>query len=209
MLPNPGPGKFVVFEALDGAGKTTQVRLLYQRLSSLRPVRLTHEPSEGPAGLQIRMVLEQRVQMDPAALAALFAADRVDHLYHEAGGIISQLKAGVDVISDRYYLSSFAYQGMSLDWDWIWDMHQPCIRPEVSIFVDVPVPVCLERIARGRGGHFDLFENRRSLSRARQSYLQAIERLRQAGDRIEIVDGNAPPNEVHAAVWRTVGWLFK
>jgi len=204
MLPNPGPGRLIVVEGLDGAGSTTQVRRLHRRWSALRPVHVTREPSDGPAGLQIRLVLEKRVRMDAAALAALFAADRMDHLYHTEGegGIVARLERGMDVITDRYYLSSFAYQGMSLDWEWIWDMHRYCLRPDLTLFVDVPVDVCLERIAAGRGAHFDLFENRESLTRVRQSYLSAIDRLRAAGDRIEIVDGNAPSARVHEAIWK-------
>ena len=117
MLPNPGPGRLIAVEGLDGAGKGTQVELLRRRLKG--PVYVTYEPTDGPIGLQIRLALEHRVTVSAATLAALFAADRVDHLYHE-GGILDHLQRGVDVISDRYYLSSFAYQGMSLDWDWIW-----------------------------------------------------------------------------------------
>jgi dTMP kinase len=199
MLPNPGPGRLIAVEGLDGAGKGTQVERLRQRLG--RPVHVTYEPSGGPIGLQIRLALEHRVKVSAATLAALFAADRVDHLYHP-GGILDHLRRGVDVISDRYYLSSFAYQGMSLDWDWIWAMHARCIRPEVTFFVDVPVEVCLARIACGRGGRFDLFENQEALTRARASHLAAIERLRAAGDRIEVVGGDAPPEEVHRAIWR-------
>jgi len=202
MLANRGPGRFVVIEGLDGAGSTTQIKLLAQRLCATRPVFVTHEPSDGPAGLQIRMVLERRVQMDQAALAALFAADRMDHLFHRdgEGGIVAHLERGVDVLTDRYYLSSFAYQGMSLDWEWIWHMHRHCVRPDVTAFVDVPVEVCLERIARGRG-HVDLFENRRALTRARESYMRAIERLRAQGERIEVLDGDRPLEEVREAVW--------
>jgi dTMP kinase len=198
MVPNPGPGRLIAVEGLDGAGKGTQVERLRRRLD--RPVYVTYEPTSGPIGLQIRLVLEQRIKADAATLAALFAADRVDHLYHQ-GGILDHLQQGIDVISDRYYLSSFAYQGMSLDWEWIWNMHARCIRPEVTFFVDVPVEVCLARIARGRGGHFDLFENREALTRARASHLSAIDRLRAAGDRIEVIDGNAPPEQVHEAIY--------
>ena len=198
MLPNPGPGRLIAVEGLDGAGKGTQVERLRRRLGS--PVYVTYEPTDGPIGLQIRLALEHRVQVSAATLAALFAADRVDHLYRE-GGILAQLRQGVDVISDRYYLSSFAYQGMSLDWDWIWQMHARCIRPEVTFFVDVPVEVCLARIARGRGERFDLFENREALTRARQSHLAAIDRLRAAGDTVEVIDGNAPPEQVHEALY--------
>jgi dTMP kinase len=198
VLPNPGPGRLIAVEGLDGAGKGTQVEMLRQRLE--RPAYVTYEPTDGPIGLQIRLALEHRVTVSAATLAALFAADRMDHLHHE-GGILDHLGRGVDVISDRYYLSSFAYQGMSLDWDWIWHMHAHCIRPEVTFFVDVPVEICLARIAQGRSGHFDLFENREALTRARASHLAAIDRLRATGDRIEVVDGDAPPGQVHEAIY--------
>ena len=98
------------------------------------------------------------------------------------------------MITDRYYLSSFAYQGMSVDWGWIEQMHAHCVRPELCCFVDVPVEVCLERIKSGRGGQADLFENHGALTRARESHLIAIERLRRAGDRIDVIDGNAAPH---------------
>ena len=206
MLPNPGPGRFFVVEGLDGAGTTTQVNLLYRRLRACRAVHLTREPSDGPAGLQIRMVLEKRVKVDPAVLAALFAADRMDHLYHEdgEGGIVARLARGSDVITDRYYLSSLAYQGMNQDWDWLWHMHARCVRPDVTFFVDVPVEVCLQRIARARGGNFDLFENQEALTNAHRSYMTAIDRLCQLGETIEIIPGDAPPQEVHQAIWERV-----
>ena len=206
MLPNPGPGKLIVVEGLDGAGTTTQVRLLYQRLSGASRVYVTHEPSEGPVGLLIRAALAQRIRVDEATLAALFCADRMDHLYHRTGegGIAAQLGRGIHVLTDRYYFSSLAYQGMSLDWQWIWDLHARCIRADLTLFVDVPVDVCLARISAGRGGQYDLFENRSALTRARESYLRAIERLGKAGESIAVVDGDAPPEAVHAAIWARV-----
>ena len=217
MFPNPGPGRLVVLEGLDGAGTTTQVVLLQRQLSARntfrarsgrvpRPVYVTREPSDGPIGLQIRMVLERRVRADPATLAALFAADRMDHLYHQGGqgGIVHHLRSGVHVISDRYYLSSFAYQGMNLDWGWLWDLHARCMRPDLTLFLDVPVDVCLARIAARRGERDELFENRDVLTHIRSAYLGAIERLRQAGDAIAVVNGDAPPDQVHAAVWKEV-----
>jgi len=210
MLHNPGPGRFIVIEGLDGAGTTTQVRLLHRRLQGVSAVHLTYEPSEGPVGLQIRMVLQNRVVVDPAVLAALFAADRMDHLYHRVreGGIVAHLERGCAVLSDRYYLSSLAYQGMTQEWGWLWHMHARAIRPDRTLFVDVPVEVCLERIAASRGGRFDLFENQEALERVRLSYLDAIDRLRQEGESIEVVAGDAPPQAVHEAIWQKVAPLF-
>lgn len=210
MRPNPGPGRFIVIEGLDGAGTTTQIHMLCRRLGAMHETCLTYEPSAGPLGLSIRLILENRVRVHPAVLAALFAADRMDHLYHtgEPGGIMAHLERGVHVISDRYYLSSFAYQGMSLGWEWIWDMHTPCIRPDLTFFIDVPVEVCLRRIAAGRGGQFDLFENQEALTRVRERYLEAIDRLGQAGEQIEWINGDAAPDQVHAAIWeRLAGWV--
>jgi dTMP kinase len=204
MLANPGPGHLIAIEGLDGSGKSTQVRLLSQRLGTTRPVYVTCEPTDGPIGVQIRMVLEHRVQVSAATLAALFAADRADHLFQPETGILAHLQQNTDVITDRYYLSSFAYQGMSVDWSWIEQMHAQCIQPELTCFIDVPVEVCLARIKRGRGAQSDLFENSSALTRARDSHLVAIDRLRQAGDRIVVVDGNAPPEVVHERIWELV-----
>ena len=204
MIVNPGPGRLIALEGLDGSGKSTQVRLLSQRLGVTRPVCETYEPTDGPIGAQIRMVLGHRVQVSAMTLAALFAADRADHLGHPQTGIVAHLKRNTDVITDRYYLSSFAYQGMSVDWSWIERMHAHCVRPELICFVDVPVDVCLARIERGRGGQTDLFENRTALTQARESHLTAIKRLRQSGDRIEIVDGDAASDEVHQRIWAVV-----
>ena len=204
MISNPGPGRLIALEGLDGSGKSTQVRLLSQRLEATRTVYVTYEPTDGPIGVQIRMILEHRVQASAATLAALFAADRADHLGQPKTGILARLEQNTDVITDRYYLSSFAYQGMSVDWSWIEQMHAFCIRPELICFVDVPVDICLARIERGRGGQTDLFETREALTQARESHLIAIERLRQMGDTIEIVEGDASPDVVHERVWKVL-----
>jgi len=206
MIANPGPGRLIAMEGLDGSGKTTQVHLLRQRLETERPVFVTYEPTDGPIGVQIRMILEHRVQVSATTLAALFAADRADHLRQPQSGILAHLERNIDVITDRYYLSSFAYQGMSVDWHWIEQMHRFCVRPELICFVDVPVDACLARIERGRGGQTDLFETREALTRARTSHLTAISRLREMGDRIEIVDGDAPPDVVHERIWKVLQW---
>lgn len=210
MLPNPGPGRLIVIEGLDGAGTTTQVRLLDRRLSQSSEVYVTHEPSEGPVGLLIRLALGHRIKVCDGTLAALFAADRMDHLYCQegSGGIVAHLAQGFHVLTDRYYLSSLAYQGISLDWQWIWDMHAHCVRPDATVFVEVPVDVCLQRIASGRGSHFDLFENKKVLTHARSSYMRAIERLHRAGVEVEVIDGDVPPDQVHAAIWEHVKSLF-
>src|SRR5262249_39344049 len=113
------PGRFIVFEGLDGAGTTTQAKLLAERLNKQgRTVYLAHQPSEGPVGLLIRQILAGRAAtpqadgklavVDERVMALLFAADRLDHLGSQ---IEPRLARGGGVILERYTLSSRADQG--------------------------------------------------------------------------------------------------
>jgi dTMP kinase len=194
MRRNPGPGKLIALEGLDGAGTTTQARLLAKYLRQYRGVRVhvTREPSQGPGGAQIRSVLSRRLKMDGRTLAALFAADRIDHLYHQQG-VVQRLATGEWVLMDRYYLSSFAYQTLALtkrqDRQWLWHLHAPCLVPDMTFFVDVPTAICLERIALNRGFHFELFEKADTLQAVRVQYLDTIRRFRKVGHNIQVVDG--------------------
>jgi dTMP kinase len=102
---------FVTFEGVDGSGKSTQARLLAERLRSEgREVVLTREPGGTPAGERIREILLHGERVAPWAEAALFAAARaqlVDEVIRPA------LARGADVVSDRYVDSSLAYQGLA------------------------------------------------------------------------------------------------
>jgi dTMP kinase len=102
---------FVTFEGVDGSGKSTQARLLAERLRSAgRDVVLTREPGGTELGEQIRRILLHGGRVAPWAEAALFAAARaqlVDEVIRPA------LARGADVVSDRYLDSSLAYQGLA------------------------------------------------------------------------------------------------
>ena len=197
-------GRFVVLEGLDGAGTTTQARLLGEALRvSGRRVHVTAEPSGGPAGALARQVLASRVTgadgdgFDPAALALLFAADRLDHVATE---IAPKLAAGIDVVSDRFTLSSLAYQGLTTgDLDWVEQVNARAARPDVTVFLRVRAAVALRR-RRAASIDRELFERDGFQRRVAASYHQAITRLRAAGQRIVEVDGEQPPEEVAAAV---------
>ena len=217
MQPNPQPGKLIALEGLDGAGTTSQAARLAAWLRRYRRdqvprVAVTQEPSQGPAGALIRSVLSRRIEMDPRPLAALFVADRLDHLYGDQG-IVARLQAGTWVIMDRYYLSSFAYQPLSLrkeELGWFRRLHDPCLVPDMTIFLDVPAAVCLDRIALNRGFHFELFEREDILQAVRDQYLQAIRQFRQEGHNIQIVQGEGEPGQVARAIrQRLIEAFFK
>ena len=203
-------GSFIVFEGIDGSGKTTQINLLKQKIEALNIKCLeTREPSDGPIGVMIRQCLTGRMQMDEAALAALFAADRLDHINNGTNGLKSKLEDGICVISDRFVLSNYAYQSVKAPLDWVMNLNSQALkilRPDCHIFIDVSPEITLERMAQGRF-QTELFENKTRLTQVREKYLELIEKLRQT-ENIIIIDGNNSIDEIAANIWKKVSYLF-
>lgn len=198
-------GTFIVFEGIDGAGTTTQAERYAEYLrAQSRVVHGTREPSAGPIGSMIRMVLNQRLLLPPgrhaATMALLFAADRLDHLQAE---IEPHLADGDVVISDRFDLSSLAYQSATSDEnaettvEWIRELNRFALRPSVTVVLDVTPEVAAARRA-ARGGALELFDDSELQSRLALAYREA-ERL-VPGDRIIHIDGNGSVDDVHAEV---------
>ena len=97
-------GRFIVFEGIDGAGKTTQIELLAKRLQQEgRRVFRTAEPTESVSGGLLRDALSGISKRTPTELAALFVLDRIFHNTNPVNGIEKMLADGLDVICDRYY----------------------------------------------------------------------------------------------------------
>jgi len=194
-------GKFIVFEGIDGSGLTTQSSLLKNWFDGQGfAVFSTKEPTDGPIGGQIRLALSKRLNMRSTALALSFAADRMDHLETE---IIPKINNGVVVISDRYYLSSYAYQMLDLELEWVIQLNSKCLKPDLTILLDVPALISKRRMERMRW-HVELFEETVKLERVRNNFLSIAERLTKNGENIEIVDGNRPLNEVQKDVRQIV-----
>jgi len=104
--------KFIALEGIDGCGKSTQAQLLKKSLNAAgHKVYLTHEPTDSHIGAIIRNIFKGRIAGDHKTIAGLFVADRLDHLQNKTNGILKKLDEGYTVICDRYYLSSYAYQG--------------------------------------------------------------------------------------------------
>lgn len=200
---------FIAIEGTDGSGLSTQTaRLAAWFRSANRPVHATKEPSGGPAGLLLRLALAHRLgysdgeafrALDEATMALLFAADRLDHLDAE---VLPRLEAGVSVISDRYVLSSYAFQGLGLEIDWLRALNARARVPDLTILLDVPPEVSEERM-RVRGVT-ERYEQRDTLARVREIFHRLVPQLRAEGQQISIVDGTASPDDVHAAIVRAV-----
>jgi len=213
MISNPGPGKLIVLEGLDGAGTTTQMGHMAEYFYKYHNISAwtTREPSEGPIGAQIRAALTKRLSVKKNVLVALFAADRLEHLYSK-NGVIDRLTQGQWVIMDRYYLSSFAYQAMDMEHDekvWLYKLHDYCIQPDITFFIDVPEKISLERIALNRGFHFELFETEDLLRKVRGQYLKAIKGLRKTGENIHILPGTQTVKDVEKNIRDRLKFLLE
>ena len=192
-------GKFIVFEGIDGAGKTTQVELLAKHLRSLgREVSLSAEPTTLESGKAIRRALSGAEKKSECQMAAMFVLDRIAHNIDEEIGIRALTAKGIDVISDRYYYSSLAYQGAATDYGWVKQMNigSPEIRrPDLCIYLDLLPEQSLERISRGRES-VEIYENLEKLTSVRNTFLAVIDDLRKEGESIYIVDANRAPDEI-------------
>ena len=188
----PGRGRFIVLEGLDGAGTTTQAERLATALRAEgHSVLTTREPSDGPIGTLIRQALTVRLVLPGGAgplasetLALLYAADRTDHL---KARVLPALEAGQIVISDRYVLSSLAYQGASLSMAWVEAANGYAVSPDLTLFVHVSPAVAAKRRA-ARGGAAELFEEDALQRRIARQYEEAIRR-RESQEKIVRVDG--------------------
>jgi dTMP kinase len=168
-------GRFIVFEGLDGAGTTTQLRRLGRwLLDQGKNVEETREPSNGPFGAVIRQAIEGRLALHPRALALAFAGDRADHLTNEVNGIEQALSRGAWVLCDRYVLSNLAYQRSGeVDVEWLVDLNRFTLKPDVTVFVDTPPEVCAKRIS-SRSAHIELYHGQPELERVSRNYRRAV-----------------------------------
>jgi dTMP kinase len=195
------PGRLIVLEGIDGAGTTTQAKRLVEALRAAgRDAHFTCEPSSGPVGRLLREMLSGgHAPVDATTMSLLFAADRADHLNRE---VEPALARGAVVVSDRWYHSSLAYQGADEDRDWIQILNQRARIPDLTILLDVDPAVAAARRAADRRPE-ELYDRIEMQRRVAQGYREVARRLG-ARERIEILDGAEPLDQVTAAIWRLV-----
>lgn len=203
-------GCFIAFEGIDGSGKSTQVRKLTEELRKRNiPVMETFEPSSGPVGSMTRQILTGRMSADPRVIAAMFAADRLDHLLNETNGVVKQIEAGKCVISDRYYFSSYAYHSVDVPMDWVISMNEESakiLRPDLNIFIDISADEAMERITKNRT-HTELFEQKSRLEQVRENYRKAFDLMKNQ-EKIMIIDGSRSEEEIAKEIWQAVESLL-
>jgi dTMP kinase len=191
-------GRLLAFEGLDGCGKSTQVATLARALEQAgHPVLATREPSDSPAGRRIRSMARSGQGVAPEEELRWFVEDRRAHV---AEVIRPALASGRLVLTDRYYLSTVAYQGArGLDAATILaDSEAEFPVPDLAILLEIEPEVGLARVG-DRGAPLDAaFEQREFLERVAANY-RALDRPYLAR-----VDARGSEAGVHAAVVRCV-----
>ena len=195
---------FVVFEGIDGAGTSTQMRLLAERDSG-KKIAFTAEPTERPTGKFLRQILAGKEKVAPQTAAYLFAADRAEHLWGQ-GGIVDQTKNGLTVVSDRYLFSNLAYQGVTCGEDLPKTLNSPFPLPQLLFFFDISAQKSLERVEK-RGEAKEIYENEKFLNDTASRYRAIIDRykkLENSGMRIVELDATLPKEKISDLIWKEI-----
>jgi dTMP kinase len=179
--------KFITFEGVDGAGKSTHLAWFADELRQRGlDVVVTREPGGTPLGEQLREILLNQ-PMGIGTEAMLMFAARLEHIEQV---IKPALRAGKWVISDRFSDASFAYQGggRGLDWDKLSQLEQwvhPDLQPDLTLFFDVPIEVARQRLANNVS--LDRFEQEQAdfFERVRAGYHK---RVRENPQRYAVID---------------------
>ena len=146
---------FIVFEGIDGAGTSTQIKKLVD--NAPEKYIATAEPTSGPTGKFLRRMLSGEFQVDEKTNAYLFAADRCEHIFGK-GGVKELCESGKTVVSDRYFFSSLAYQSVSCGLELPQLLNSPFPLPEYLFFFDINPEISLGRV-NARNGHKEIYEN--------------------------------------------------
>ena len=189
-------GVLVNLEGIDGCGKSTQSKLLLEKLEGEgEKVIILKEPTKRPHGQKLWDVLHGKRKASNEEILELFVLDRKQHVEEK---IQPSLDNGAVVLMDRYYYSSMAYQvAGGIDVEEIREKHIFAPRPDVVLIFDLPVSVALERVK----GHSDAdeFEKEEHLEKVREAYLDL-----ENDPLVRIVDATGTPEEIFGNVWRLV-----
>jgi dTMP kinase len=200
---------FIALEGLDGSGKSTQIKLLAEKLKG-RGLKIytTAEPTNSRIGDIIKDIFKHKMEADHRTIAALYAADRLDHLTNKRDGILKKMEEGYTVITDRYYFSSYAYHGTHMDINWVIaanSLSADLLRPDLNIYIDITPEESIKRLNKGRDS-IELYESLENLRLVKEKYFEAFAILREK-ENVSVVNGNRPANETADDIWKEVSKL--
>ena len=196
-------GRFIVFEGLDGCGKTSQlIHLQKKLLEHGLTCSAQREPSDGVIGRVIRDAIEKKIDLHEETLALLFAADRYEHIQAD---VLPCLKQGTHVLCDRYVFSNLAYQSLALPIEAIVSYNRKNIEtllPDLTIFIDTPPEECIRRIAAARA-QTERYENLEQMQKVYRNFEAAFTLLAPT-DQLLRVKGDQEEALVFETIWQHI-----
>lgn len=191
---------FICFEGIDGAGKSTQARMLYQRLKNAGiDVELVADPGTTKIGTSIRQILlDSDAPITPAAQMLLFSAARAELAAH----IKDLLAADTTVICDRWILSTLAYQCElnRLSPDVVLSIYHETahVQADICFLMDIDPQLAAERMGRPRDRYErSSFDEKQKL---RQAYLRNAA-TNACADAVHLIDASFDPRDTHASIY--------
>lgn len=190
-------GILIVFEGIDGTGKSTQLRLLAKSLSANGyEVISTREPTESVYGRRIRELYLNRHETTKEEELELFIMDRKDHFKKL---LAPQLAKKRIILCDRYYLSTIAYQGAAgVDTEIIKEKNQFAPEPDIALLLQLPLQLSIERITKNRGDSLNDFEQENSLRKVDEIFRSMNYPY------IRRIEVDRPVNTVHLEIYEIV-----
>jgi len=198
---NKYKGRLIVFEGIDGSGKTMSAGYVIDRLRKEKYfVNRYFEPTNENYGKILRDGFAARKRFSPGEEISLFLLDRE---CNKICNLDTNLKAGAVVILDRYFYSTIAYQGHNVDPQLLFDINKPVIiNPDLTLIFDVEVETALERIRIGRERSTSM-EEKENLLRAQKMYRSMT------ADNIKIIDANKDLESMYRDVYEKVSLKIK
>ena len=196
---------FVVFEGIDGAGTSTQIKMLKERPESSQIV-FSAEPTGTATGKFLREILGGKIKVAPQTAAYLFAADRAEHIWGD-GGITESIESGKAVVSDRYFFSSLAYQGVTCGEELPEKINSFFPLPKLLFFFEIEPEKSLARIQER--DTIEIYENKSFLDDTAARYRKIIAGYKAAAEiqpeaeRMQVVeiDATKTKEEISEIIW--------
>ena len=158
-----------------------------------------------------REVLGGRKKVTKSQFALLFTADRIDHNVNPEDGINMHIGKGDTVISDRYYYSTLAYQGVDVGLDWLMSLNLGCEdirKPDLCIFLDLLPEKSMERINANRSeDEIEIYETEEYLTSIRKRFYNVIDSLKES-ENIVVINADGTVDEVAAQIEKAVMSLY-
>lgn len=218
-------GKFIVFEGIDGCGKSTQIKLLEEKCKKHNiNIMTTREPTDNDVGRLIRNEYMQGSRYaDSILLTMLLAADRYEHIMDPNDGLLKTLHNGINIFCDYYIMGGLVRQSMMdfcndkefwKTFEYILNtnkVNMELLMPDITIYLDVPAGVAYQRICdRKIEKELSIFETTHFLQAINHVYNVAISTMNNKfNDHVYIVDGNKNIDDIADDIWKIIYPLLK